>query len=1851
MNDPNIVPLPASYAKGRDMKSLAGRCFARLLHTPRRAGALRRCCAEILFGSCVFILLSGFADRPVAAQIRNVTDDTSTPIPGAGHDYIHLLTETVDPANGSVSVSIQIPIPSGRNLSLPFSIDYDSDGATHLQPAEPGVAALWSNTDYLSQGGWSYAAPVVSASLNTEQTTNGDQCQYTADYVFRDPAGGGHSLNPAGVPVYHGTVTSPPPCNFTSDPAVGTFPIGGDAAYTLMIGSTAATTTYPSTVTGTDGTVFYFPDVGDQETMAIPNGSGGTTYTSFADLEAMPALIEDRNGNKITITDDHNGAFSYQDTLNRTVLSSSGFGPSGASNTLAVSGLSKPYTVTWETISYNYSIPNEQYNSVASQACELSAPAGTLVVVKSINLPNGEQYTFGYDQTYGRLNEITYPDGGWVQYTWKWSDTYSESAIFNGAPIAPATASQNGACQFQYKTPVIATRSVGFTDSSTPVLVQSFTYDTQWGNGSSEPVTTWLSKQTTVNTTDEIRGKTAAVVYTYGSVLATYSMNDIPQNGVAGQIPVENEVQSYDWGVTPSSSAVALETEIKGWYNADEIACNFHTYATGPSTGHYYQYEYGQVSDDKQYDFGQVTSPASQCYNAVPPASTSFTPPSNPVRESVTSYQTFTNALGPEYTSATGTTFAEPSSSIVYDHGTEIAETDYTYDQTALTEIPATQHDETNYGSATAGGRGNATTVTKKCIQNCANAVTTYTYYQTGQVLSATDPCGNSACADMVESSHTTTYSYLDEFTDSDVTGTNAYLTTITYPPVNGITQHRYFKYRYADGQVSFSQDDNNRNAGANVGTTYAYSDSLNRLTEVAYPDGGMTWIAYNDASPSPSVTTCKLISTASGNGTCPISGSPSGSWVSTTAIMDGMWHTVESELTSDPDTPGAADYVNTSYDGSGLVYQLSNPHRSSSSPTDGITTYTYDALGREVVQANPDNTKEWWCYDDLPSAGQGNCNGQLGTAMNVAWVDFADENGNDWQQSMDGLGRLVKVMEPNGTSTTPSMQTTYTYDADNNLVGVTQVGDGTGNRDRSYTYDGLSRLIYAANPESGAATYAYDVNGNLSSKVSPAVDAASGTQTISYCYDVLNRMVDKMYAAAPASCASPSGIAASYSYDSSAISGAANDVGHLVDERTYGAAGSLMSETSPYAYDSMGRITHEQQCTPANCGSSSYTPSYGYDYLGNVANQTIQVAGSTSLLIYSRDGADRLSEIQSLVPQTAEYPSILFEATATGTSPSYSSIGLVSASFGDNTASDTTAVTLERTYDNRMRPTSESDNTSGEEVETVHIYSAGYDAHGNLAQIEDSVLGSWTYGYDTLNRLIKATGGGPYYGQYGCWAYDGFGNRDAEVFQTGVCPSPETSVPATARYNGNNQVTWTSVNGAVNGFSYDDAGNVLNDNLNKYWYDPEGRLCAVQDLITGSITGYVYGAEGQRVAKVSLTSLECPISASSFAVTNSYLLGLGGEQESEWTVSGGSATWSHTNVFGDGSLIATYHDTMVYFAANDWLGTKRAEVSPSGTLSTYFSLPFGNSMTTDGSAPDATELHYTGKERDQESGDDYFDARYYTSGMGGFLSPDPTTGGTANPQSLNKYSYVLGNPLTYIDPTGLGPCDAGQGHQGVECSWSATQSFRLGNPDSYAMDALDAEIPVVDVEDGLVPVFADSIQYSPSGIPTGASIALKGWTIGPITTQIGLFGFTLYSQLATMEPTVGQSAPNNGTPWYHNSCITSALGSGAVSIGLDSIGLIPVAGGAGSVARTLGHQAGYVGIVADNLGGNIIKSVQGTAGAVRGANGLFDTSAQGLISDGLAIAGFIPGLGQGAAVLSMVNDAIKTGIAISKCP
>lgn len=239
-----------------------------------------------------------------------------------------------------------------------------------------------------------------------------------------------------------------------------------------------------------------------------------------------------------------------------------------------------------------------------------------------------------------------------------------------------------------------------------------------------------------------------------------------------------------------------------------------------------------------------------------------------------------------------------PSSVITYDgSGTRVAETDYTYGNTT-TGVTATSHDDANYGPDSALSRGNLFSATKQCFPNCANATTSFTYDDTGQVLSQTDPNGN-----------ITQYSYADDFATGTPPGaTDGYLTQITYPPAKGVSHIDKYSYNYEDGTLASSTDENNQV------TSYAYSDSLDRLTSVTYPDTGETQYSYNDSAPMTTTATKKI--TGSLN-------------LVETWTYDGLDREIRQDTTNGEPTP--YDEIDTCYDGLGRVSFRSYPYQASS--------------------------------------------------------------------------------------------------------------------------------------------------------------------------------------------------------------------------------------------------------------------------------------------------------------------------------------------------------------------------------------------------------------------------------------------------------------------------------------------------------------------------------------------------------------------------------------------------------------------------------------------------------------------------------------------------------------------------------------------------------------------------------------------------------------------------------------------------------------------------------------------------------------------------------------------------------
>jgi RHS repeat-associated protein len=160
------------------------------------------------------------------------------------------------------------------------------------------------------------------------------------------------------------------------------------------------------------------------------------------------------------------------------------------------------------------------------------------------------------------------------------------------------------------------------------------------------------------------------------------------------------------------------------------------------------------------------------------------------------------------------------------------------------------------------------------------------------------------------------------------------------------------------------------------------------------------------------------------------------------------------------------------------------------------------------------------------------------------------------------------------------------------------------------------------------------------------------------------------------------------------------------------------------------------------------------------------------------------------------------------------------------------------------------------------------------------------------------------------------------------------------------------------------------------------------------------------------------------------YILGQGGEQftEMKMNAAGTAMQWLHTNVWAGSKLLATYDKDGLHFYLDDWLGTRRAQTDYAGVLEqTCQSLPYGDELNcTGGDLQAPTEHHFTGKERDVETGNDYFEARYYSSALGRFMSPDWSAkevpvpyAKLGDPQSLNLYTYIRNNPLGGVDADG----------------------------------------------------------------------------------------------------------------------------------------------------------------------------------------------------------------------------------------
>jgi RHS repeat-associated protein len=112
--------------------------------------------------------------------------------------------------------------------------------------------------------------------------------------------------------------------------------------------------------------------------------------------------------------------------------------------------------------------------------------------------------------------------------------------------------------------------------------------------------------------------------------------------------------------------------------------------------------------------------------------------------------------------------------------------------------------------------------------------------------------------------------------------------------------------------------------------------------------------------------------------------------------------------------------------------------------------------------------------------------------------------------------------------------------------------------------------------------------------------------------------------------------------------------------------------------------------------------------------------------------------------------------------------------------------------------------------------------------------------------------------------------------------------------------------------------------------------------------------------------------------------------------------------------------DSHLTYHHSDHLGSTSIDTDEDGAvvqLVDYY--PYGGTRLDEQAGEEDNPYKYNGKELDEDTGLYYYGARYYNAELARFTSQDPWGGKLSDPQTLNKYSYVLNNPLNFIDPTG----------------------------------------------------------------------------------------------------------------------------------------------------------------------------------------------------------------------------------------
>ncbi len=786
---------------------------------------------------------------------------------------------------------------------------------------------------------------------------------------------------------------------------------------------------------------------------------------------------------------------------------------------------------------------------------------------------------------------------------------------------------------------------------------------------------------------------------------------------------------------------------------------------------------------------------------------------------------------------------------------------------------------------------------------------------------------------------------------------THAFIYTATPPtPSSGVSLPFTATYDANSGVPLTATDPNGQTV------TYVSYDPLLRPTEIDYPDGGKMVASY-----TPTQTGVYNYMT--------------GITHTNTQTNYGMYGRLN--YVAIQNASGGYYWTNYCYDSNGglqlAAYRFTGGSISCSNVGD---TYTYDGLGRATRITHGDGSTTNYTYS--------------GRATQVT-----DENGVSRIVQTDGLGRPTAVCEISGTTlqgVAPAacgldiagsgFLTTYAYSTDTASGNAQRTAVTQGAQTRTFETDWLGRSTSVTEPESGKTTYSYAYNsiGLIVTRHRPTANqtSASTLTTTTTQYDSLGRVVNVSY--------SDGTPAKQYLYD-------ANGGFAAPQSNLKGRLSRAQASTSPtfsgtvFSYDAVGRIIALSECLPGTCGTPADDKNlaYTYDLAGDLTSST-DGAGATTTYTYSIAG-----EVKSITSNASS----LSSATVPGTIVSgvqNGPFGPVSYTLGNGVSQFNSYDILGRLNGGSVCPvgTTPALGCSGK----IYGFTATWKGQ-RLNSSSDSVEGTGiTYGYDSFNRLSSLTNSSSQ--SLYTYGYDRYGNRWSQQPGSGVSSGSTFNVAYNA---GTNQITGT-------GYTYDAAGNLMSDGTNSYTYDADGNLTG---LVSGGVTQQLtYNGLNQQVAQ--------SFSSSTGQDESLVVFDQSGNLASLWLAGSGQLLGK---AYWGSAAIESYNpaNNTALFAHRDWVGTRRAVTGETGgTNAIVSSLPFGDDTTNVSGGPGNTFDGFTGLWASGTPTTDHAQFREYSNIAGRWVQPDPYAGSydATNPQSFNRYAYVLNNPMTFVDPSGL---------------------------------------------------------------------------------------------------------------------------------------------------------------------------------------------------------------------------------------